>query len=218
MLPILLAFLTACGGTPSPTVTPTPLPTIPPTILLATPTSAPTATPIATATIVPPTPIPTVRPTGPVATAIAAGEQFVDPQGRFVFVKPAGWVQERQQDPDILIQLNSDRPPGSFNVSTEMVPPGITLAQYIEAGVAQVRTDVRGYEPGPRGTQATTLGNEPAGLIDYFSTVGGTKLYFMQIIVVKGDTTYVLTFNTQPADMQAYLDQAQVVLMSWRFS
>jgi len=142
---------------------------------------------------------------------------FTDPKGRFAFAKPKGWIAERQSDPDIVVQLNSDRPPGSFNVSTETVPLGIALAQYVEAGVTQVRKDVPGYEPGPRGTQAITLGDEPAGLIDYFTTAGGTKLYFLQVIAVKGDTAYVLPFNTHPADKDSYLAQAQAVLDSWRF-
>lgn len=212
---LLLISLTACGDASTPSVPPTPA--IPPTFTAApkTPTAAPTPSPTP-ATAIPPSPTPTVRPTVVPGTA-ASSDMFTDPRGRFAFTKPKGWIAERQSDPDIVVQLNSDRPPGSFTVSTEAVPPGIALAQYVEAGVTQVRGGVPGYEPGPRGTQAATLGNEPAGLIDYFTTAGGTKLYFMQVIAVKGDTAYVLTFNTQPADTGPYLAQAQVILDSWRF-
>jgi hypothetical protein len=217
---LLLISLYACGGAPTPTIAPSPA--IPPTFtpVPRTPTAAPTPTliplPTATATTLPPSPTPTIRPAVTPGTA-AASDVLTDPKGRFAFTKPQGWMAERQTDTNIVVQLNSDRPPGSFIVSTEIVPTGISLAQYVEAGVTQVRKDVPGYEPGPRGTQATTLGNEPAGLIDYFTTAGGTKLYFVQVIAVKGDTAYVLTFNTQPADKDAYLAQAQTILDSWRF-
>lgn len=213
---LLLISLNACGSagpTASPTLANAPTRSPAP----ATPTSAPVPSPIPTATAIVPLPTPTVRPTTLPGTAAAGNDAFTDPQGRFAFTKPKGWIAERQPDPDIVVQLNSDRPPGSFTVSTEAVPRGIALAQYVEAGVAQVRKATPGYDPGPRGTQATTLGNEPAGLIDYFTTAGGTRLYFMQVIALKGDTAYVLTFNTQPADKDTYLAQAQMILDSWRF-
>lgn len=239
IIPLLALFaLAACGATtvgptataiappPAPTVSPSPQPTV---TVAPTATGRPTVVP--TATIAPPPPIlvstPVVTGSAPAASAVrppsavvaspAPGAPFTDPKGRFTFVTPKGWIAERYSDPDIVVQLNGDTPPGSFNVSTEMVSQRIALAQYIEAGIAQVRGGVAGYEPGPRGTQSITLGAESAGLIDYYATVGGARLYFLQIIAVRGETAYVLTFNTQPNDRDAYLAQAQIVLDSWRF-
>jgi hypothetical protein len=220
--------LAACGGTiaptattAAPTVTPSPAPAV------STPTPVPTATPAPTATApaaVTPSPAPTATRT-PVpgatlaarATANASDDTFVDLQGRFQFVKPQGWLLERQPDPDFVVQLNTDRPPGSFSVAIESVVPGLTLARYMDAGLMQVQQSVTGYQPGPRGRQQITLDNEPAELIDYFAMVGNIRLYFQQVIALRDNTAYVLTFNTQPNDQDAYFSQAQTVLDTWRF-
>lgn len=220
--------LAACGGIAAPTAT-TVAPTVtpPPSPTVSTPTSAPTAMPAPTATAtaaVTPTPAPAVTRTpmpsatlAARATANASDDTFVDLQGRFQFVKPKGWFLERQPDPDFVVQLNTDRPPGSFSVAIESVVPGLTLARYMDAGLAQVQQSVTGYQPGPRGRQQIALDREPAELIDYFAVVGGIRLYFQQVIALRDDTAYVLTFNTQPNDQDAYFSQAQTVLDTWRF-
>jgi hypothetical protein len=222
--------LAACGGTAAPTATtvaPTVTPPPTPSPAVSTPTSAPTATPAPTATAtaaITTTTAPTATRT-PVpgailaarATANASDDTFVDLQGRFQFVKPKGWLLERQPDPDFVVQLNTDRPPGSFSVAIESVVPGLTLARYMDAGLAQVQQSVTGYQPGPRGRQQITLDREPAELIDYFAMVGNVRLYFQQVIALRDDTAYVLTFNTQPNDQSAYFSQAQTVLDTWRF-
>jgi hypothetical protein len=151
------------------------------------------------------------------ATANASDATFLDPEGRFQFAKPQGWFLERQPDPDFVVQLNTDSPPGSFSVATESVVPGLTLVRYMDAGVAQVEKSVVGYQPGPRGRQSVILDGEPAELIDYFAMVGGVRLYFQQVIALRDDTAYVLTFNTQPNDRDVYFRQAQTVLDTWRF-
>lgn len=173
----------------------------------------PTATPAPTATRTP-VPIATAR---AIATANVTAAVFTDPEGRFAFTKPQGWLPERPPDAAIIVQLNSDTPPGSFTVATESVVPGLTLPQYVDAGMAQVRKSVVDYQPGPRVRQSLRLGGEPAELIDYTATVSGTRLYFLQVIALHGDTAYVLTFNTQPNDRDAYVAQAQTALDTWRF-
>jgi hypothetical protein len=222
--------LAACGGATTPTPTAISPTAIPPT---NTPMPAPTATPLPTAiptaamtptAAVAPTSAPTATRT-PVpsatvaarATANASGDIFIDPQGQFRFTKPMGWFLERQPDPDFVVQLNTDTPPGSFSVATEAVVPGLTLVRYMDAGVAHVQKSVAGYQPGPGGRQRVTLGGEPAESIDYFAIVGGTRLYFQQVIALRDDIVYVLTFNTQPNDRNAYFNEAQIVFDSWRF-
>jgi len=188
---IVLTFLAACGNG-------------------AMPTPAPTAMPAAAATAIPET-----------ATAIAApmatntsGNQYKNPQGRFTFTEPKGWTEEQSQDPNIPVMLKAPKPAGTFSVMTSSVPAGATLDTFLQGKMADAQK-LPGYIPGVLGTPMTTLGGQPAQKFDYFQ--GDNQAYFVQIMTLKGDTAYTLTFITQPADVGAFSAQTTVILDSWKF-
>lgn len=73
-----------------------------------------------------------------------------------------------------------------------------------------------GYEVGPLNNQATTLGGEPAIVIDAFVTQSGVKLRFYEIVAKRSGVFYVLVTATNlPPDDPAAL--IKPITDTWQF-
>ncbi len=169
------------------------------------------------------------RPTGSITTgsapagtiavgsvAAGAGETlFTDPRGRFSFARPAAWTVGQSTAAGSVVQFDATNPPGVVDISTESVSSGITPGTYLGAALIEIKKGIPDAQQ--VGTTQMQLDSEPAIQIDYTGTVSGNKIAFSQIFALHKGTAYILTLGAQPADSDAFKQQASVVLRTWKF-
>ncbi len=104
-----------------------------------------------------PTRVPgTPNPMG-MSTATANTVRFTDPMNRFSFMRPANWQETKPGDADIVTVFVASSPQGIFNVLAKPVPANMTLDQYYNANLVNLKTREKGYKDGPMGSAQSTL-------------------------------------------------------------
>ncbi len=178
-----------------------------------TPRATVAATPRATATT---RATSTPRTANAVVAIAMAGERYQDARGRFSFEVPQGWEPGPASGAGIVVRYDSSEPLGLFNITSENLPAGITLDQYIQISVDKLRMQAPDatFAGDPSGLM---LGGEPAKMLRYEATLSGSRLAVMQVAVIRDRTAYVLTFGTLPISADDYFPSGDVVLTSWRF-
>jgi hypothetical protein len=171
------------------------------------------------------TPVRTVAPTaGSTIAASNPGELFKDEKGRFSFVPDASW--KNTPAPAWAARFTSQDGGNSLTVRAEQAAPGLTLDQYVDQDIEQVKKLSTGYDPGPRGRQPMTLGGESARQIDYFGMSSGLRMYNVRTYSIKGGIVYIVNALTllipaRQAETQATSDafhkQAAATVASWKF-
>ena len=122
-----------------------------------------------------------------------AGAAFVSQEYGFTTSTPAGWKQVSY--PGVLVAYASptvvDRFATNVNVTVETLPAGMTLAQYIAAGQANLKRLITDFKA--IGVRNTTLSGSPARQQTFSGRQGEFNLYFTQTVTVHGGRAYVLT-------------------------
>ncbi len=174
LAPIPVAVsLAACGG--ATTAIPTPPPTIIPTVastLVATPTGG--------------------------TSRAGAGTIFKDPQGRFTFTQPPGWTEmPATSTKTSVVELRSNKTRDVFQVDLNSDEP-TTLKQFAdELQGKNKQYYTKGYVVAPLNGNATTLGGEPAMIIDAIISLStGGKLHLYQVVAKRPEGYYVLSVAT----------------------
>jgi hypothetical protein len=162
------------------------------------------------------------------ATAVAAqGATFADAQEGFAFTVPSGW-QQGSVPPSaslpagtvVAAVFNTPAPVnGSFNVVTVAVPPGTDLDQVTTQSREGVAKSLPGYQEGPGGIQNLTVGGQAARRYDYFLTPPQAgKLHGAQILALRANTIYILTYTAPDDQFDAFFQQGSSVLTSFTFT
>jgi hypothetical protein len=162
------------------------------------------------------------------ATAVTAqGAAFADTEQGFSFTVPSGW-QQGSPPPSaslpagtvVAAVFNTPAPVnGSFNVVTVAVPAGTDLDQVTTQSRAGVAKSLPGYQEGPGGIQNLTVGGQPARRYDYFLTPPqASKLHGAQILALRANTIYVLTFTAPDDQFDAFSQQGSSILNSFTFT
>ncbi|HEY8293351.1 MAG TPA: DcrB-related protein [Thermomicrobiales bacterium] len=162
------------------------------------------------------------------ATAVMAqGATFADAQQGFSFTVPSGW-QQGSPPPStslpagtvVAAVFNTSAPVnGSFNVVTVAVPAGTDLDQVTTQSRAGVAKSLPGYQEGPGGIQNLTVGGQPARRYDYFLTPPqASKLHGAQILALRANTIYILTFTAPDDQFDAFFQQGSSALNSFTFT
>jgi hypothetical protein len=143
---------------------------------------------------------------------------YSDPQGRFSFTVPKGWQNSLHSggaisENDVEYQAPVANPVGgapNFSIRTVPSRAAATSEDLLNEFLPMKGPDSQAI-PGP---QPTTLGGKSAVMAQY--TAGSTRNEV--IVVLSGDTYYVLTFMAGQADFAALLQQGAVILSSFAFA
>jgi hypothetical protein len=224
ILIMVMAALTACGGSTATTTPVPPTPTVPP------PTATPTAAPAKATTA--PTPATRVASSVTTGTTTAgtsttgtttAGSttagigltMYTDPQGRFSFSHPAAWLRETSSAQSVAVQFTGTNPILSVNVVVGPLPANISPDQYLPRALDQIKQTIP--DVAVVGSMPLQVGGEQAIQVDYTGTVNTNKLSFSQIFVGHKANAYALTLVSQPADIDRAKQQAIIVIQTWKF-
>lgn len=156
------------------------------------------------------------------SSAAAAWLKFVHPKLGFSFSYPSGWVIAPPIH-GIEVMVIGPEPAGvsgvrlNVNVTSEALPPGVSVDAYETANESQLQLLFHGYKR--LRTDRTKAGGH-AALLRYFTWKrnDGVELYQMQLVTVSDAQGYVVTGTTATSSAKL-ADDAQLlasILASFR--
>lgn len=130
------------------------------------------------------------------ALGLTSALAFTDPKTGFTSTAPSGWKQSTY--PGAAVVYLAPRPVKAFNpninVVVQTVPAGLTLKQYTDVSLPQLKQALPGSQV--ISLRPSTLGGLSAVQLNYTATQSGLKLYFTQTYTVLGQRAYLLTGTT----------------------
>ncbi len=149
------------------------------------------------------------------SSTAAAWLRYVHPKLGFSFSYPSGWVIAPRIS-GIEAMVVGPEPSGvsglrlNVNVTTEPLPPGVSVEEFEEASDSQLRLLFQGYRR--LRVDRTKLGSDEA-LLRYFTWKrnDGVELYQMQLVTVASTQGYVVTGTTATSSSRLQ-DEAQLLV------
>jgi hypothetical protein len=100
------------------------------------------------------------------------------------------------------LESASDPVRESVGVSTERLPSGYTLQDFIDAGLSRLEQDIPEFHL--TSSESTTLAGHPAHRLVYTGKQEAITLQWLQVFTLVGQTGYVLTFVASPDSYATY--------------
>jgi hypothetical protein len=156
------------------------------------------------------------------SSATAEWSRYVHPRLGFSLTYPAGWiVGPRTSGIEVMVLSPSPVSPGgvrlNVNVTSESLPPGVSLAQYEDANESQLKLLFHEYRR--LRTDSTKVGEYGARL-RYFTwrRNDGLELYQIQLVTIAGTHGYVVTGTTaaSSANLQGEVQLLASILVGFR--
>lgn len=154
--------------------------------------------------------------------AASAWLRYVHPRLGFSLTYPAGWViGPKVSEIEVMVLGPGPVIAGGVrlnaNVTSESLPPGVSVAEYEEANESQLRLLFQDYRR--LRTDRTKVGGYVATL-RYFTwrRNDGVELYQIQLVTVAGTQGYVVTGTTAASspNLQAELQLLTSILVGFR--
>lgn len=196
--------------TPPTTIPPVPSPPAPP---LPTSIPPPAPTPVATAT----ERVVAISPAPPRPTEIPANI-FRDPLARFSFTIPPGWRVQPMPPQGIVVQVVSNAPIGSMNITAEAVATNTSLDQYVAATLDNLQRSFPDYRLASGGVQPARLGAREARRYDLTVARAEGPMHITQYVALDARTAYVLTITAAEPDAGAIAGRAMLILDTFAFT
>ena len=132
---------------------------------------------------------------------------------------PKNWTVDEVTEPPVVVQFLSPREgigdtfQENVTIAYEELPQPMTLQEYTESSINLLRglfTEFNLIEQSD-----TTLAGNPAQEILYTGKMEGTDLKCMQVITLKDDKVYILTYTAFPTTYPRYLQAVQTMTESF---
>jgi hypothetical protein len=151
-----------------------------------------------------------------------AWSRFVHPTLGFSLTYPADWViGPKASGIEVIVLSSSQASPGgvrlNVNVTSESLPPGVSVAEYEEASESQLKLLFQGYRR--LRTDNTKVGKYPARLRYYtWRRNDGVDLYQIQLVTIARTQGYVVTGTTaaSSATLETDVQLLASILVSFR--
>ncbi|MBI4918961.1 DcrB-related protein [archaeon] len=101
----------------------------------------------------------------------------------------------------------------NLNVYVSQAQPGLTLDDYVTAGLEQLKQVLPGFKM--REVKETTFSGNPARELSYESNSEGASLRLFQLLVMKNNKIFTVTFVAEQAKYDAYSSQLKNILNSF---
>lgn len=163
----------------------------------------------------------------PLPVRAQEGARFDDPDGRFTFTAPAGFDARASSSPAVVVSYISPAlENANFSIAVRPFPSDITrdLAPQdvhdivVRLYVRELRDLYRTIEIEETSIRPASLGGEEGREYDYFLTVSGLRLHGAQILLVRGDALYIVTFTATEDNYAALRAQTEAVFASFTFT
>jgi hypothetical protein len=157
----------------------------------------------------------------PASRATAAGVRgstYTDPQGRFTFQIPSGWVVQQPSTGAADVEVAPQNLRGALRLASDTMPPDASLSDYASAVLDNIQTSFSNFQlvSGPT-QQATTFGGQPAVRYEFTGTQSGTDLHGVVYVVNKDATVYGIFIAAATADFNALIAQVKPLIDSFTF-
>ena len=136
---------------------------------------------------------------------------------------PSSWLKEEShnQTSNDIVKFSSPATtaPASLTIiGGNPAPQSIPLRIYADASISALRQSFSNFSL--IGSNATILAGIPAHKIVYTATLpsSGVALEFMQILTIKDDKNFVITFGSLPTIYSSYLPTIQKMVDSFAFT
>jgi hypothetical protein len=164
---------------------------------------------------------PTVRVSGsPAARSTAAGvkgNMYTDPQGRFSFTIPQGWLVQQPSSADVDVEAAPPTLRGAFRLASDTMPANASLNDYASAVLDNIQTSFTNFQLIGNSATRVTIGGQTAVRYEFTGSQNGTNLHGVVYVVNKGDAVYGLFIAAAPEDYDAIANQVQGILDSFTF-
>lgn len=150
-----------------------------------------------------------------------SGVQYRDPQGRFTFTVPSGWVTPPQRSTNAALFADSPQQPGKVLSVGEVSSERGTLDAVILHIAPVIIDHSPAYQPDPAGLRDLIVGGEPAKQFAFQAKTSPDDIpYALALTVVfHNGTAYTVSYFTLPPDPDsATAPPLQAVLDSWQFT
>jgi len=150
-----------------------------------------------------------------------SGVQYRDPQGRFTFTVPSGWVTPPQRSTNAALFADSPQQPGKVLSVGEVSSEGGTLDAVILHIAPVIIDHSPAYQPDPAGLRDLIVGGEPAKQFAFQAKTSPDDIpYALALtVVLHNGTAYTVSYFTLPPDPDsATAPPLQAVLDSWQFT
>ncbi len=149
---------------------------------------------------------------------MACGDRisYTDSQYGFGYCHPTTWMRYVHGGVvgfEAPMEDSADGFPENINVVTEFLPAGTTLAQYVNATLAQLPG--LGLTPAAQGPFNGAL--QPGWRIEYTGSRGGRFLHNDATVFVHADLGYVMTFSAEEGHRDSARPDAEAAAASMRF-
>jgi hypothetical protein len=156
------------------------------------------------------------------SSATAAWSKYVHPALGFSLTYPASWILgPKASGVEVVVLGPSQASPSgvrlNVNVTSESLPPGVSVAQYEDASESQLKLLFQGYRR--LRTDSTKVGKYPARLRYYtWRRNDGLDLYQIQLVTIAGTQGYVVTGTTaaSSANLETEVQLLASILVSFR--
>jgi hypothetical protein len=156
----------------------------------------------------------------PSSRATAAGVRgstYTDPQGRFTFAIPAGWLVQ-QQSSDVDVAVAPQNLHGAFTLQSDTMPADASLDDYASAVLQDIQTTLTNFTLIQNSAQQATIGGQPAVRFEFTGGgQSGNTLHGVVYVVNKGTRVYGLYVVATPEDFDAVNNQVRALLDSFTF-
>ncbi|MGI8688002.1 MAG: PsbP-related protein [Thermomicrobiales bacterium] len=154
--------------------------------------------------------------TSALAVPVVAATTYTDPQQRFSFTVPDGYMPTTAQlTPPVVAGFVAPNPAGAnFTVQVR------DATQTLDAATTEFQKRYAmgaDSQPGPNGITSLTLGGQPARQFDYFTNAQGSRFHILQVVAIDGKALYILIFTAQEGDYAALIGQTGSVVSSFTF-
>lgn len=99
---------------------------------------------------------------------------------------------------------------------TELSPPILSIADYKESIQSYLEQYITDYELIEM--VDATLANTPAIKVVYTGRLGQSNLMQLQMVTVKNNKSYVISYTAEPDKYEKYLDKAEKVMASFKIT
>ena len=140
---------------------------------------------------------------------------YIDPRGRFQFTIPQGWQATSDADGNVLIA------PQLLQGAMQLVILPIGAATTLDEDTDYVMQTIAGganiFQLIPNSEQSLTIDNQPARRFDFSAAENGILIRHAVYVVKEGEISCTLIFAAVPADFDAVLRQASIVVNTFKF-
>jgi hypothetical protein len=145
------------------------------------------------------------------------GNTYTDPQGRFMFAIPSGWLVQQSSNANVDVEVTPPNLRGAFRLASDTMPANASLNDYAAAVLDNIRMSFTNFQLVQGNAQQATIGGQPAVRYEFTGSQSGSNLHGVVYIVDNGGTVYGLFIAATPEDFDAMINQAKALLDSFKF-